>query len=123
MEGSVDCFEGFGLMALPLSSGHVFAFRRCTASSIGPPYTCVWQRDPEGRWTFHVDVLPDRGCPRYFGPALHGVRVGSIDVMWKSRYELSVHAHAVRLHIALRLRASPVTRLVTSGISAVPAPV
>jgi hypothetical protein len=110
-------------MALPLSSGHVLAFRRCTASSIGPPFTCVWQRDPQGRWTFHVDVVPDRACPRYFGPALHDVRVGCIDVVWKSRCELSVHVHAVRLHMALRLCASPLTRLITSAFNAVPAPV
>lgn len=119
-DGRSERFEGFDLLALPLSSGHVLAFRRRATSSIGPPFTSVWHRDAAGRWTFYVDVVPSRSCPRYFGPALHDVRVDTIDLVWKSGYELSLYVRAARLHLALRLVASTATRCVTAAAQLVP---
>jgi hypothetical protein len=122
VDASAERFEGYSLMALPLSTGHVLAFHRRATSSIGPPFSSVWHRDPEGRWTFHADVVPSRSCLRYFGPAVHEVREGAIDVVWKSRFDLSVYVHAARLHMALRLCASRATRLVTAASHIVPGP-
>lgn len=122
IDSTTERFEGYSLMALPLSSGHLLAFHRFTVSSIGPPFSSVWHRDPQGRWTCYMDVVPGRGCPRYFGPAMHDVRVDTIDVVWKGRYELAVYVHAARLHMALRLCASPATRLVTALGRIAPAP-
>jgi hypothetical protein len=115
-----DRYHGYGLLSLPLSGGQLLTFHRATASSIGPPFTSVWQRDVKGRWTCHVDVMPDRAYPRYFGPAMQNVTVGEIDVTWKSDYELGVYVHAARLHIGVRLHATADTRLLTSSIGALP---
>jgi hypothetical protein len=45
--GSEERFNGYGLMGLPLASGHILAMRRFPASSVGPGYTSVWHRGPE----------------------------------------------------------------------------
>ena len=66
-DGTGERFRGYGVVGLPLASGHVLALRRHTASSIGPAYTCVWLRDPDGRWTFYADAPPNVSCARFFG--------------------------------------------------------
>lgn len=102
---------GYGLLGLVFESGHVLAFRRFTASSIGPPYLSIWHRHPDGRWEILTNVEPARACPRYFGPALHAYRVDEIDITWNGAAELSIVAARARLHLALRLAGSPVTRM------------
>ena len=66
-EGDGDRFAGYAVIGLPFRSGHVLALRRFPASSLGPGYTSVWHRDPEGRWTFYSTVAPERSCSLYFG--------------------------------------------------------
>ena len=66
-EGEGERFFGYAVIGLPFDSGHVLSLRRFPASSIGPGYTSVWHRDPEGRWTFYQDALPELACSRYFG--------------------------------------------------------
>jgi hypothetical protein len=117
---AADTFAGYGLMSLPLESGHLLALRRFAYSSIGPPYVAVWHRDPAGRWTFHVNVAPHRSCPRYFGPALHDVQTGDIDLVWKGSMELTLFVRHARMHISLRMDNSPATRLLSAAAALVP---
>ena len=109
--GEGERFTGYGAMALPFEGGDLLAFRRFVASSIGPPYSAVWHRASDGRWTFYVDVEPGRSCPRYFGAQVERVVVTEIEVSWSAAAELGVSVPAARLDLSLRLGASPATRL------------
>ncbi|HEX6308404.1 MAG TPA: hypothetical protein VFZ69_09470 [Longimicrobiales bacterium] len=116
----VEHLEGFGLLGLTFQSGDVLAFRCFTASSIGPPYLSVWHRHPNGRWVIHTNVAPARACPRWFGPALHAFDADDIVLTWLAPAELSITAARSRLHLALRLAATPVTRLIGAAAPAAP---
>jgi hypothetical protein len=120
-DGHGVVLDGFGLMSLVLDSGHVLAFRRITGSSMGPPFTSVWHRDPDGRWTLHINVSPTRSYARYFGGAMDAVEQSEIDVVWKRHHELSIYVRAARLHLTLRLAASSGTRLATAAAALLPA--
>jgi hypothetical protein len=56
--GVQERFNGYGVMGLPLTSGHILALRPFPASSVGPAYTSLWHRAPQGTWTFYADVSP-----------------------------------------------------------------
>ncbi len=58
-----DRFAGYGVMGLPFRSGHVLAMRHFPASSIGPGYTSVWHRTPDGDWTFWQNQPDHLSCP------------------------------------------------------------
>ena len=62
--GSEERFAGYGVMSLPFRSGHILALRRFPASSVGPGYTSVWHRAPDGPWTFYTDLAPLKTCNR-----------------------------------------------------------
>jgi hypothetical protein len=111
---------GYGVMGLTFDSGHALAFLCLTASSIGPPYVSVWHRHPGGRWVIHTNIEPSRACPRYFGPALHAYEMDDIGITWTGPSELSIAASHARLKLALRLAATPLTRLL--GVAARAAP-
>lgn len=113
--GSEERFAGYGVMGLPFSSGDVLAFRRMTASSLGPAYTTVWHRDPGRRWTFFTDVDPLRSCPRFFGEALSRVVEGEIRLGWEGPFEISLGVPEARLQWGVRLSSDGWTR----GVSAV----
>ncbi len=119
--GSAERFAGYGVIALPFASGHLLAFRRCVASSIGPPYTSIWHRSPAGRWTFYADVQPDRACPRFFADACSRVVVGEVRIEWRRPAEVSLSAPAERLHWTIRLTSSPAIRLANAAVRLVPA--
>ena len=58
--------RGWGVFALPFDSGHVLALRVFPANDFSP-YRAVWHRDPNDRWSIHVDgPRLDTACPRYF---------------------------------------------------------
>lgn len=118
--GSEERFAGYGVMGLPFASGHLLAFRRMTASSIGPPYTTVWHRDPFGRWMFFTDVEPDLSCPRFFGGALDEVVRGEIELSWDGPYELSLRIPETRLQWGVRLSSDLWTRGMSTGGRMVP---
>jgi hypothetical protein len=125
-EGAVGCaahFTGYGLLSLTLESGDVISFSRVEASSMGPPYTCVWHRDAAGRWRFHVNIAPSRSCLQFLAPAACDVRVGDISLVWKSRLELSLDIRDARLHVGLRLATDVVMQALGAAAVLVPAPV
>ncbi len=99
-------------MGLPFASGHVLGLRRWPASSLGPGYTSIWHREPEGRWTFYQDVAPEQSCPRYFGRALAEAAQGEMEIRWTGPRSFSVELKGDhRVSWAVSLAASPATRM------------
>jgi hypothetical protein len=111
---------GYGLTGLTFDAGHVIAFQRLTASSIGPPHMSIWHRHPDGRWVIHTNVEPSRACPRYFGPALDSCHVDDIELTWNGPADLSIAASRARLHLAMRLAPTPLTRVLGAAARAAP---
>lgn len=99
-------------MGLPFRSGHVLALRRFPATSVGPPYTSVWHRNPAGRWTFRQDVAADVSCPRYFSAAIDRSVRTTIEVVWTGDTTFEVRADD--LLWAVRLAPTPVTRMMNA---------
>jgi hypothetical protein len=118
--GEWERFAGYGVVGLPFTLGHVLAFQRLTASSIGPPHTTVWHRDPAGIWTVYTDVEPSRSCPRYFGAALDEVIATNIRLEWTGGDRLSIAVPEYHLEWAVRLDSTRRTRLL-NGLSTVTA--
>jgi hypothetical protein len=118
-----DTFRGYGLFGQAFDSGDVIAFHRVEWSSIGPPFASAWHRRPTGEWVFHTNVAPLRSWSRYFGSAAHEVVSGDIDIAWAGRHEVSLHVRAARLRLALRLEATPATRVIGLLAGLVPDPV
>src|SRR5512141_1526370 len=69
-EGDEERFAGWGVMGVTFHSGDVLAMRRFSRSSVGPGYSSVWHRDPNGAWTIWSDQPPEQSCARYFGKSL-----------------------------------------------------
>ena len=108
--GSGERFSGYGVMGLPFSSGHVLALRRFPASSIGPAYTSVWHRTPDGRWAFWQDQPDDQSCPRYFATASSETRRLDVELSWPTPSTLRIEVPDVGLVWTSRLSSTPVTR-------------
>ncbi|MEP7307481.1 MAG: hypothetical protein ABJA98_18405 [Acidobacteriota bacterium] len=88
--GPGDWFSGYALLGVTFASGHVLAFRRVAASSIGPGYLSVWHRVPDGGWTFYATVPPELACARYFGASVDCNVLVGIEVEWPEPDELRV---------------------------------
>lgn len=112
-------FSGYGVMGLPFASGHILALRRFPASSVGPGYTAIWHRDPDGRWTFYADVQPMQSCNRFFGAAVDGFREAQISVTWTGPRALKV-AIPGELEWTVELKATAVTRIMNAMGSLTP---
>ena len=108
-------------MGLPFASGHVLALRRFPASSIGPGYTSVWHRDPEGNWVFYSDVDPHLSCSRFFGNALARSERSAISMTWADPRRLTIAVSAAELTWEVRLAETPATRLLNGIAAALPA--
>jgi hypothetical protein len=115
-----EVVAGYGALGLPFESGHVLAFRRVVATSLGPPSVSVWHRDPEGRWTFYVNVEPSRSCARFFGAAVDEVVVTDIAMGWTGPHTLSLSIPHHRMHWGLRIWATPFTRALNAGLGVLP---
>jgi hypothetical protein len=114
--GSSERFSGYSVLGLPFTSGHVLALRRFPASSIGPGYTSVWHRDPEGAWTFYQTTLPQQACSRYFGRLVKESLLQDISVEWTGPRSLSVSSQGER-SFAWQLAVAPaVTTRLMNGL-------
>lgn len=112
--GSAERMSGYGVMGLPFQTGHVLAMRRFTAPSIGPGYTSVWHRRPDGEWVFYTNVAPSRSCPRFFGAdALDAVET-DIELAWAAPFRLRVAMPAVPFEWEISLGATTATRLMNA---------
>ena len=118
--GSGERFAGYGVMGLPFASGHVLAMRRFPASSIGPAYTSVWHRDPDGRWVSWQDQPDDQSCPRYFSAALSDTRSVDIELSWPTDSTLRVVIPDVDLDWTANLATTAVTRILNAVGRAMP---
>lgn len=111
--GTGDRFAGYGVMGLPFRSGHYLALRDFPASSVGPGYRAVWQRDPQERWTVYADAPPDQSCARYLGPALTAARTAPIGIAWTGDRALTVEVDNL-LVWNLEIAATTATRLLST---------
>ena len=119
--GPAERFRGFAVMGVPFASGHVLAMRKFPASSVGPGYTSVWHRDPEGAWTMWVDSEPLHACPRYFGSGVERVVRAPIDVSWPGETRMIVRIQEERvLDWEIILASTPTTRFLSAVGKATP---
>lgn len=81
-EGTEERFNGYGLMGMTFSSGHVLALRRFVRTSLGPGYLAVWHRNPAGEWTIYSDAAPSLSCSRYFGEETKQAVTTPIEITW-----------------------------------------
>ena len=120
--GLRERFNGYGLMGQPFASGHVLAFRRFPASSLGPGYTSLWHRSPAGEWTFYADVPPRQACTRYFGEAARAAVRTPIHLEWVSNRILDVVAPDIGLEWRIGLCSTRATRLLNALGGLLPEP-
>jgi hypothetical protein len=119
-EGADERFAGYGIMGLPFASGHVLAMRRFPASSIGPPYTSIWHRDPAGTWEFWQNQPAGLSCPRYFSAALAEARKVEIDLEWTEPSTIRMAVPELEFEWSTILRTSGVTTLLSAVAMALP---
>jgi hypothetical protein len=91
-DGPGERFTGYGVMGLPFRSGHALALRRWPASSVGPGYSSVWHRGPDGRWRFWSTAAPELSCTRYTGDISDDTRVSAIELAWPEPYRLTINS-------------------------------
>lgn len=117
----VERFHGFGVMGVPFECGDVLAMRRFPGSSIGPGYTSVWHRAPDGRWVIYQDQNPMVACPRVFGPAIDDAITTDISMTWTGPEEFVIEIDEPhRLRWKVGLVATPATRALSAIASATP---
>lgn len=80
--GGRERFRGYGVIGLSFVSGHVLGMRRFPLSSIGPGYTSVWHRTPEGDWEFWSTADPGLSCARYGGAVSRESRRSGLRIEW-----------------------------------------
>lgn len=119
--GDNERFVGYGVIAQPFGSGHILALRRFAATSIGPPYSAVWHRDPDGRWTFRITGEPFQCCNRFFGSAIDETIRCDIVLSWTSPDTLDVTTGDGALHWIMTMAATPITRMFTATRNLIPA--
>jgi hypothetical protein len=94
-EGPDERFDGYAVFGLPFASGHYLALRRFPSTPFGQGYHAVWHRDPEGSWTFYVDVPSSESCPRYFDSAIARSVEAEIRIAWSGPSSLAVEVVGV----------------------------
>jgi len=103
-DGTDERFTGYGVMGITFDSGHVLCMRRFPVTSIGPGYTSIWHRDPEGIWVFIQDQRPELSCPRYFGSVVTKQMTRHIGIEWPGPHDLVVEVegdYSLHWHITL----------------------
>lgn len=112
--GSNERFNGYGVMGLPFRSGHVLAMRRFVASSVGPSYTSVWHRNPDGEWVFYANVPPRQACARYFGALASDAVETEITLAWAAPNRLRVTMPTSRFDWEVEVAATSGTRFMSA---------
>src|SRR5919106_2515663 len=115
-------FYGYAVVGVPFRSGHILGMRRFPVSSIGPGYTSVWHRSPDGRWVIYQDQGPRVTCPRAFGPGIDDAPTVPIAVDWVAPDRFTVHIETAerQLHWEIPLSVSVVTRALSATASILP---
>jgi hypothetical protein len=112
--GSNERFNGYGVMGLPFRSAQVLALRRFPASSVGPGYTSVWHRNPDGDWVFYANVSPRQACARFFGAIATDAIETAIRLTWTGPFRLHVAMPAVPFEWEVEVRAAAATRFMNA---------
>lgn len=115
-------FAGYGVMGLPFASGHVLGMRRFPASSIGPGYTSIWHRSPDGEWTFYSDTEPLLSCNRYFGNEVDSFERAEIDIAWTGPRSISIRIPSADFVWDAEIAPSAATRLMNGLGGLMPEP-
>jgi hypothetical protein len=118
--GSEERFNGFGVMGLPFSSGHVLALRRFMVSSVGEGYTSVWHRGPDKAWTFYADVDPWHACTRYFGQEVAQTFSTPITIKWLDDFSFEITIERGSLYWYVRVEATPATVIMNALGTVIP---
>jgi hypothetical protein len=122
LDGQRERFRGYGVMGLPFASGHVLGLRRFPASSIGPGYTSIWHRSPDGRWGFWSTTEPEVSCARYTGEISDDTRQTAIRLAWPEPYRLTVAADGPGLTWEVTFAATPASRILSAVAQRLPGP-
>jgi hypothetical protein len=102
--------KGWGVFGLPFDSGHVLALRVFPENDFSP-YKTLWHRDPQGRWSIHVDGQSlDTACPRYYGQVCSTVGYAQITLEWTSPNVLRIRRDQPQLDWTVTARQTPVLR-------------
>lgn len=112
--GSEERFNGYGVMGLPFRSGHVLAMRRFPASSVGPGYTSVWHRTPDGTWFFYATVAPRQACTRFFGAIATEANETEIELAWAGPFRLHISIPTVAFEWEIIVGTTAATRLMNA---------
>ena len=90
-------------------------------TSVGPAYTSVWLRTPNGAWAIYTTVSPNLSCPRYFGGGIQHTSIHDISLIWTSdrRFQVRIDDD-VNLRWNVSLTARPVTRAMTAMMGLIP---
>lgn len=119
--GPTERFLGYALMSLPFASGHVLGLRRFPVTSVGPGYTSVWSRTPDGAWRIYTTIDASLSCPRYFGSALEATSVHAITVEWSDDRRFSVRIDDdVDLRWDVVLTTTPMSRMMSAMAARLP---
>lgn len=116
--GTEDRVQGWGVMGVPLEGGHYLALRSWGVTSFGPPYSAVWHRDPQGRWTVWSDQPPEVSCARFVGAAAHRVVTAPIGLAWEGDDRLTVEVEGLRW--GMTFAPSPATTTLSVAGSVLP---
>ena len=109
-KADLERFHGWGVLGLPFASLYVLGLRRWPASSIGPPYTSVWHRAPDGRWTFWSTQNARASCNRYAGEIITDTAQTPIAVSWLGDWALRVVVESASLCWDVVLTEPPMAR-------------
>ena len=121
--GQGERFSGYGVMACPFASGDILCHRRFPASSVGPAYTSVWHRDPQGAWRFYQDVPPQQACPRFFGSALTSAAQTDVELTWTGARSFRIRVDGgATVDWELHLKPTAMTRMMNTVGRAMPEP-
>jgi hypothetical protein len=114
LDAQRERFRGYGVMGLPFESGHVLGLRRFPMSSIGPGYTSIWHRSPDGRWSFWSTIEPEVSCARYTGEMSDDTRQTAIRLAWPEPYRLTIAADDPGLSWEVTFAATPASRILSA---------
>ena len=115
-------FRGYGVMGLPFETGHVLGLRRFPVSSIGPAYTSIWHRSPDGRWSFWLTAAPEVSCARYSGEVSDDTHQTAIRLAWPEPYQLTIAADDPVLSWEVTFAATPTSRALSALAQRLPGP-
>lgn len=82
--------------------------RRFPLSSIGPGYTSVWHRAPDGSWDFWSTTAPELSCARYAGAISRESGRSDLRIDWPQPGRLVITSDDLDLRWDVEVGATPV---------------